>query len=118
MKFLNVEIPVKNLPELDPGCVPLGLFFKHYEKGAAKPLCIAVERSGGQIGTWVCKVHGTPDMAEADAYYVDRLVKFLLWSWGGFKVYICGDDKLAEGIKNAYTETGSRAFDKEFMEGV
>ena len=118
MKFLNVEIPVKNLPELDPGFVPLGLFFKHYEKGAAKPLCIAVERSGGQIGTWECKVHGTPDMAEADAYYVDRLVKFLLWSWGGFKVYICGDDKLAEGIKNAYTETGSRAFDKEFMEGV
>ena len=96
MNFLNVDIPVKNVPELDKGFVPLGLFFKHYEKGAAKPLCIAVERSGGQIGTWECKVHGTPDMAEADAYYVDRLVKFLLWSWGGFKVYICGDDKLAD----------------------
>ena len=28
MKFLNVEIPVKNLPELDQGFVPLGVFFK------------------------------------------------------------------------------------------
>ena len=55
MKFLNVEIPVKNLPELDPGFVPLGLFFQHYATGAEKPLCIAVERSGGQIGTWECK---------------------------------------------------------------
>ena len=80
------------MPELDGGFVPLGLFFKQYQKGAKKPLCIAVERSGGQIGTYETKVYGTPDMAEADAYYVDRLVKFLLWSWGGFKVYICGDE--------------------------
>ena len=118
MKFLNVEIPVKNLPELDQGFVPLGLFFKHHQLAATKPLCIAVERSGGQIGTWECKVCGTPEMAEADAYYVDRMVKFLLWSWGGFKVYICGDDALAEQIKAAYTATGSRAFDKGFMESV
>ena len=118
MKFLNVEIPVKNLPELDQGFVPLGLFFKYHQMAATKPLCIAVERSGGQIGTWECKVCGTPEMAEADAYYVDRMVKFLLWSWGGFKVYICGDDALARQIQKAYTATGTRAFDKDFMENV
>ena len=118
MKFLNVEIPVKNLPELDQGFVPLGLFFKHYATGAEKPLCIAVERSGGQIGTWECKVHGTPEMKEADEYFVDRMVKFLLWSWGGFKVYICGDDALAETVRKAYSVDGSRAFDKDFMENV
>ena len=66
MKFLNVEIPVKNLPVLDPGFVPLGLFFQAYEKGATQPLCIAVERGGGQIGTWECKVYGTPEMKSAD----------------------------------------------------
>ena len=118
MNFLNVDIPVKNVPELDKGFVPLGLFFKNYQKGAAKPLCIAVERSGGQIGTYETKIYGTPDMAEADAYYVDRLVKFLLWSWGGFKVSICGDDNVAAAIRAAYSEGGSRAFDKGFMEQV
>ena len=64
------------------GLCALGLFFKNYQKGAAKPLCIAVERSGGQIGTYETKIYGTPEMEQADAYYVDRLVKFLLWSWG------------------------------------
>ena len=118
MNFLNVDIPVKNVPELDKGFVPLGLFFKNYQKGAAKPLCIAVERSGGQIGTYETKIYGTPEMEQADAYYVDRLVKFLLWSWGGFKVSICGDDNVAAAIRAAYSEGGSRAFDKGFMEQV
>ena len=57
-------------------------------------------------------------MEQADAYYVDRLVKFLLWSWGGFKVSICGDDNVAAAIRAAYSEGGSRAFDKGFMEQV
>ena len=52
MKFLNVEIPVKNLPSLDQGFVPLGLFFSSYEAGATKPICIAVERSGGQVDVY------------------------------------------------------------------
>ena len=118
MNFLNVEIPVKNLPELDQGFVPLGLFFKAYEQNATKPLCIAVERSGSQIGTWECRIYGTPEMQAADEYYVDRLVKFLLWSWGGFKVYICGDDRIAAIIEKAYSVGGSREFDKDFMENV
>lgn len=118
MKFLNVEIPVKNLPVLDPGFVPLGLFFQAYEKGATQPLCIAVERGGGQIGTWECKVYGTPEMKSADEYYVDRLVKFLLWSWGGFKVSICGSDALAAYVADAYRQGGSRAFDCDFMANV
>ena len=118
MNFLNVDIPVKNVRELDKCVVPLGLFFKNYQKGAAKPLCIAVERSGGQIGTYETKIYGTPEMEQADAYYVDRLVKFLLWSWGGFKVSICGDDNVAAAIRAAYSEGGSRAFDKGFMEQV
>ena len=118
MKVLNVDIPVKNLPELDQGFVPLGLFFKEYSKNATKPLCIAVERSGGQVGVYETRIYGTPEMKAADDYYVDRLVKFLLWSWGGFKVSICGDDAVAETIRAAYSENGSRAFDKGFMEQV
>ena len=65
MNFLNVDIPVKNVPELDKGFVPLGLFFKNYQKGAAKPLCIAMERSGGQIGTYETKIYGTPEISAA-----------------------------------------------------
>lgn len=118
MTFLNIDVPVKNIPELDKGFVPLGLFFENYCKNATKPLCVAVERTGGQIGVYETNIYGSVEMIEADAYYVDRLVKFLLWSWGGFKVYICGDDKVAATIKAAYTPSGTRAFDQEFMERV
>jgi len=118
MKFLNLDIPCKNLPELDAGFVPLEAFFAAHQKLAEKPVCVAVERSRGQIGTWETKVIGKPEYAEADAYYMDRLVKFLLWSWGGFKVSICGDDALAAKIAQAYSLDGTRAFDKDFMERV
>jgi hypothetical protein len=37
---------------------------------------------------------------------------------GGFKVSICGDDNVAAAIRAAYSEGGSRAFDKGFMEQV
>lgn len=62
MKFLNVEIPVKKLPELDEGFVPLGLFFKSHQALAKKPVCIAVERSGGQVDVYEAKIIGTPEM--------------------------------------------------------
>ncbi len=118
MKFLGLELNVKNLPELDKGYVPLEAFFAAHQALAKKPVCVAVERSRGQIGTWETRLIGSPEYAEADAYYMDRLVKFLLWSWGGFKVYICGDDAAAAQIAQAYSPAGSRAFDQDFMQRV
>ena len=32
--------------------------------------------------------------AEADSYYMDRLVKTMLWMKGGFKVYVSGDEDI------------------------
>ena len=57
-------------------------------KDAAKPVSIAVERADGQIATTHTFIHGTPEMAAADRYYIDRLVKTELWMKGGYKVYV------------------------------
>lgn len=57
-------------------------------------------------------------MAEADYRYVERYVKFLLWSVGGFRIWICGDSALAQRLQRAYTLTGERAFDVQFMQDV
>ena len=48
MKHLGIEVPVKNVPELDPGFLPLGKFCTAFLKDAKKPLDIAVERAGGE----------------------------------------------------------------------
>ena len=78
MKHLGIEVPVKNVPELDPGFLPLGKFCTAFLKDAKKPLDIAVERAGGEVAVYKTFIHGTPDMAEADIYYVDRIIKMLL----------------------------------------
>ena len=118
MQFLNLEIPVKNVPLLDPEFIPIGKFNKAFLKGAKKPVSFAVERSCGQITVEQTFIHGTPEMAEADAYYADRLVKCLLWMKGGFRVYISGDEGIYNKLKAAYSPGGSRAFDADFMASV
>lgn len=80
MQYLGVEYSVKHMPELDPDFIPFGVWLEAYAKGAEKPLTIALERDQGKISVRETKIHGTPEMAEADYRYVERYVKFLLWS--------------------------------------
>ncbi|MBR5295205.1 MAG: ROK family protein, partial [Clostridia bacterium] len=63
-------------------------------------------------------IYGTPKMEEADLYYVDRLVKSLLWMKGGFRIFISGNKKIYNSLKKAYSPEGSRAFDVDFMSSV
>lgn len=118
MKFLNLDIPVKNIPELDKGFVPLSLFFAQHQKQAQQPFAIGLERTRGLVSVYETKIIGSEDMREADIYYLDRIVKFLLWSRGGFRVLLCGDESIGKVIQQRYTAEGERAFDKGFMERV
>ena len=118
MQYLGVEYSVKHMPELDPDFIPFGVWLEAYARGAETPLTIALERDQGKISVRETKIHGTPEMAEADYRYVERYVKFLLWSVGGFRIWICGDSALAQRLQRAYTLTGERAFDVQFMQDV
>lgn len=120
MKLYGLDIPVKNLPVLDTGYVPMAAFCRAFDKSAAggKDIAVAVERNQGQMAVRRFRIHGTPAMAEADRVYVDRTVKMLLWAYGGYKVFICGDDGMAGVIKEAYQPGGSREFDADFMSRV
>ena len=116
MEYLGVSYQMKHVPVLDPGYIPFGVWMEQYLEGAEQPLAIAVERDKGHISVRHTKIHGTPEMAAADYRYVERIVKFLLWSIGGFRVYICGCDELAQKLKAAYTPGGDRAFDFDFVQ--
>ena len=115
MQYLGVNYELKHTPKLDPGFIPFGVWRTAYLKGAAKPLAIALERDKGRISVHHTYIHGTPEMAEADYRYVERYVKFLLWSTGGFRVYICGCSDLAKRLQAAYTPEGERHFDYTFV---
>ncbi len=118
MNYLGIEYSVRDLPELDRAFIPFGVWIDAYEKEAEKPLAIAIERDKGKISVHHTKIHGTKELAEADYRFVERYVKFLLWSIGGFRIYICGDSAVARRLKEAYTLTGDRKFDVQFMQDV
>ena len=116
MQYLGVSYNMKHIPKLDPGFIPFGVWTKSYLEGAKQPLAIAVERDQGHISVRHTFIHGTPEMKDADYRYVERTVKFLLWSIGGFKVYICGSSEIAQKLAAAYSVDGERAFDYDFFQ--
>ena len=116
MEYLGVKFDLKNIPALDAGFIPFGVWMDAYQAGAKMPISIAVERQEGQISVRHTCIHGTEEMEDADYRYVERFVKFLLWSIGGFKVYICGCSDIAKKLQNAYSATGDRAFDYDFFQ--
>ncbi len=117
MKHLGIDVHVKNVPELDPGFIPLNLFNRAYLAEAAKPLDVAVERSNGQVAVWDTRFRGTPGSAEADIYYVERVIKTMLWIYGGFRVYL-SDAGLAEEMRRLYRDGGQQHFDWDYMANV
>ena len=115
MQYLGINYEMKHAPKLDPTFIPFGVWREAYLKDASKPIAIAVERDKGRISVHKTFIHGTAEMAEADYRYVERYVKFLLWSIGGFKVYICGCSDLAKKLQAAYCAGGERDFDHTFF---
>ena len=107
------------IPPLDPGFRPASLANRAFRKEAAGvgvPLIIALERSDGEIGRFETIVfpEGHPRAAE-DLYYVERIVKFLLWQRGGWKLTLGGPRFIGEYIRKVYASDGEQKFDYHFM---
>ena len=116
MQYLGISYEMKHAPRLDPTFVPFGVWRAAYLEGAKHPIAIAVERESGKISVHRTFIHNTPEMAEADYRYVERYVKFLLWSIGGFRVFVCGCSDLAKKLQAAYKPGAEREFDYGFVE--
>ena len=116
MQYLGIEYQMKHPPKLDASFIPFGVWREAYLKDAKQPISIAVERDRGRVPVHHTFIHGTPEMRDADYRYVERYVKFLLWSIGGFKVSICGCPELTKRLQDAYTPTGERQFDCTFVQ--
>lgn len=115
MRYLGIAYDMKHTPKLDPEFIPFGVWRSAYLKDAKKPIAIAIERDKGHVSVHHTFIHGTEDMAEADYRHVERYVKFLLWSTGGFRVSICGCSELTKRLQKAYTPEGERHFDFTFV---
>ena len=75
MDRFGIKVDLKHTPPLDPDVIPLMRFNRAFLATAKKPVGIAVERADGQMASCQTFIHGTPEMAGADHYYIERLVK-------------------------------------------
>ncbi len=122
LSLAGLTVEPKVIPPLDPSFLPAVLFNKKYREAAgerAVPLRIGVERADGSISTFETVVL-PPEFGLRDAtmIYVERIVKFLLWQRGGWKVYSGGPAEVGEHLKRVYAKGGARQFDSDFMGGV
>ena len=108
---------------LDPQFQPMVKVVSDYRAAVAEeggvPLVIAVERNKGYVSTYKLDVFKDGSGHDEESYgVVERIVKTLLWVYGGFKVTVAGSKKIYEKIAEAYKKGGARQFDADFMARV
>jgi predicted NBD/HSP70 family sugar kinase len=120
MKKLKLIVP-KFVPPLDPDYRPAVLANRNFLAEVAacsnrQSLVLGIERNNGEMSRFETQVfpENHPE-SEANLEYAERLVKFLLWQRGGWRVYVGGSPRIGEHIRNVYSKTGSRHFDFDFM---
>jgi predicted NBD/HSP70 family sugar kinase len=117
----TIDVSLKRKPVLDPEFVSAKLWNREYVKsvkadGRGERLVIALERGNGTVSTLQVQVFPHEgEFAALNIKYIERLVKYLLWMKGGWKITIAGNPAIAEAIRNIYSANGERAFDYLFM---
>jgi len=118
---MEIKTSPKFISDIDPGFVPSVLWNREYRKqvavsSEAVKIIIALTRSIGTVSTFETEIFPHNDgYKSVNVKYVERMIKSLLWTKGGYKVTIAGCDALAKDIAEIYSPTGARAFDYEFM---
>src|SRR5882757_277687 len=115
---MNLALSCNFPAPLDPGFQPAVLFNRNYvaaakKSGRAVPLVIGLERENKLVSRYETMV--LPDADTTTLLYVERLVKFLLWARGGWKLHIGGPKKIGEHIRKHYSPRGVRKFDCDMM---
>ena len=72
-----------------------------------------MEREDGHLSRFETHVFDEPD--DRTLYHVERLVKFLVWAWGGWKIHVGGSRTIGEHVRSCYAPGGVRAFDVDLM---
>jgi len=114
----------KRYLSLDPHFSPKALNHRAFQKevSASKnpiKVTIGIERQQGQISVYETQIfHDDENQFEANCHFIERLIKTLLWTKGGFKIYLSCPRDIGMYIKSIYHRDGQRSFDVSFMSKV
>lgn len=115
------RVTPRRLPELDPRYQPAVLVTREFRALAAAsgqpvPVAVALEQADGSVERFETTVlpEGHPQ-ADVNLPFVERWLKFLLWSRGGYRVHFAGPVALANGLNRYYREEAAGRFDAQMM---
>ncbi|MCC6443695.1 MAG: ROK family protein [Armatimonadetes bacterium] len=115
-------IAPKITPVLDPLFRPAVLANRAFRKslkeaGQSQPVIVAIEQADGSIFHFNTEMAAGDSEAavEANFFYLERFIKFILWSRGGYRVYVTGPASLIKKLQNYYVETANGQFDADIM---
>jgi hypothetical protein len=98
-------VPPSLVPPLDEGFRPAALANRAFlakvkASGGGVPLVFGLERPGGSLSRFETRVfsQGHP-RAKENLYYAERLLKFLLWQRGAWRVYTGGPEDVGRHIQ-------------------
>src|SRR5688572_30198766 len=108
-------------PVLDPGFRPAVLAVRAFQNLVSStshgvPVRLAIEQADGSVFRFDTRV--LPDahpQAAANATHLERLVKFLLWSRGGWRIYVDGPAGVAARLAAHYRDTDAGRFDAHLV---
>ena len=105
------------VPVLDPGFRPAALATRAFRAAATVPVTLALEQADGSVFHHAFQVLDAshPAAAGANDFFVERLSKFLLWAWGGFRIHLAGPVALADSLRLHYSDTAVGRFDSEII---
>ena len=98
-------------PVLDPGFRPAVLAhrsFVHQARATGQPVPVrlALEQTDGSVFQFSTEIF--PDVhsqSRGNFTFLERLIKTLLWSRGGFRIYFDGPHALARQLEKRWRET-------------
>src|SRR5215469_3884098 len=114
------SIAPKFRPVLDPEFVSAALWNRAYRQGVRasegeKRMALALERSDGAVSVYRTAMLPGEASRAVNRRYIERLLKFLLWQRGGYRITVAGDPELGSWLRSVYAPDGARAFDHSFM---
>ena len=109
-------------PECNGFMPPMEALWRLYDGigSEADIVSVAWEREEGKIYRYDLPIPKRldPKAAKFASYVVDRIAKFIVWSAGGWKLYLSGPDAIVKPVAKAYTKKGARAFDWDFFTSI
>lgn len=113
---------LKVMAPLDAAFLPMSVVLRDFERDTAaaqsQNLAISIVRNQGNVSTYRLRVFADGIDDQRNNFVVERIVKTLLWVKGGYKVIIAGSRSIYEHVAAAYSASGTRAFDFDFMAGI